>query len=131
MSTRTLPVKLTPAELATKSGELAANVIANLDLQDRAKAEAKGWKEKIDESGKVVKKLARVVRSESEDRLVTVHQRYDLGRRVIETWRLDTNEVVETRSMTAQEYLDISQGKLFDENPDDDGSGESDDAGTH
>ncbi len=106
---RQLPVKLTDAERmarALRAAELQAEYnLVELRKKETARElglELKRLRERIEEA-------QQAVRTGEEPQSVQIEHRRNEERRTIETVRLDTGEIIDTRPMTAEER----QGKLF------------------
>lgn len=101
--TELLPVDLTEAEWAQRAEEMA-KVYGQIEETDEkiatAKAAHKERRKVLDEQ---FTELARQVRTRKEERMVECEERanWDDGR--METWRLDTGEMLRARDMTPQE----------------------------
>lgn len=101
--TKSLPVKLTPEELAVRADELAVKV-RELEEHETAKKEAaRQMKDEQDRIEFAVSRLARIVRERSEDRDVDCEWQRNDARRTMDLVREDTGAVVEYRQMTTQE----------------------------
>jgi hypothetical protein len=99
----TLPCKLTEEELLAKGEELSRAIEeANGEkgLQQEAKSAMKSRLEGMENR---IQSLAGIVRTRSEERLVEIITRHDDERKMVETVRVDTGEVVATRLMTPEE----------------------------
>lgn len=103
IETRMLPVKLTETELLAKGDELARKFHEANTEEDQQKEAKAAMKERFDKLKREARELGEIVRSKREMREVEVIARHDLERHVVETVRVDTNEVVETRMMNADE----------------------------
>lgn len=108
--TMPLPVKLSPAELALRSQELASaeavlgEAEAKLDaFVESAKGTKKNMETDIADARLAVSRLARVVRDRKEDRDVPIMEEPDYEAGAVNTYRTDTNEIVATRGMTSEE----------------------------
>ena len=116
--TMSLPVKLNPAELSLRAQELASAEHVMGDAEQRldqfveaAKGTKKGIETEIADARGEVRRLARVVRDRSEERQVPIMEEPDYEAGAVNTYRTDSNEIVATRGMTAEER----QRSLFDE----------------
>lgn len=113
-----LPVALTPDEVRERGEKLAAVVEEWKAAEDLKKSTAKHQKEAIDELKDLVLELKTIVRSKKENRHIEVADRVILERRVVETIRMDTEEVCGSRPMTPTELEAAAQGRLFVEDGD-------------
>ena len=116
--TMPLPVKLTVAELALRAQELASSEHVLGDAETRLDAfveAAKGTKKQIEteisDARYEVHRLARTVRDRSEERAVPIMEEPDYEAGAVNTYRTDSNEIVATRGMTAEER----QRSLFEQ----------------
>jgi hypothetical protein len=112
METRLLPVKLTDEEVALKSSELARDVKTRDELEESRKEENTRRKDDIELYDKSIRSNAAAVRSREELREVEVEWRANLERRMMDLFRLDTDERIEQRSMTDEEHAAARQGNL-------------------
>ncbi len=101
--TRSLPVKLNNEELMAKGQELAAKAGEISEAKDDLKSVGKTMKDQIALMEKELDVLVRIVRQKMEYREVECVEVRDNIRMVIQIWRCDTNEIVETRPMTQVE----------------------------
>lgn len=108
---RTLPVMLTRDELLERGEALALMRGKRNGIAYDQKASNADFKEKLEDADTEIDRLAGIVRSKSEPRPVDCTMRRDMQRFIIDTIRLDTGEVIETRTMTEQER----QLKVFDD----------------
>jgi len=106
--TRFLPVPLTPEEFTEKAQELVRidNEIDDLDAAQ--KSAAKYTKEKIGGLLSDKRELQEAIKTKQERRPVDCVFEPDFTARVLRLVRLDTGEIVEERTMTADEL----QGEL-------------------
>lgn len=102
-----LRVPLTPAEVAARSSELADRVGALRELRrvhERAEEDAKLAKKARaaaeDDAQGHIEDLSHDVRTKSEMRPVECEEIVDWNKRLVEISRVDTGEVVSTRSIT-------------------------------
>lgn len=117
---RSLPVRLTREELQERGAQLAATALEVARLKEAAKAKQRELKNAIDTKKEDAAKLARIVHSRSEDRLVSCVEVDDRARMMVETHRLDTGDVVDSRPMSDRERAEALQGLLtFERVPDD------------
>jgi hypothetical protein len=100
---RRLPVKLTSEELLAKADELSRKLGDKQQEERDQKTTKDAMKERLSGLDAEIASLAEIVRSKQEERLVDIYERFDTGRLVVEQIRLDTGEVVGTRTMTVEE----------------------------
>jgi hypothetical protein len=106
---RTLDVPLTLEELATYSDELARK-IGEIHQAEALKADmAREFKGRIDELELRVANLAKYVRSKAEPRQVDCEWSLDLKRATATLMRLDSGEIVESRTLSAGELAEARQ----------------------
>ena len=98
-----LPVKLTPAERATKQDEVLELLDLVDDITEEMKETVKAFREKITKAQKEMTGLRKQLRSDSEKREVQVEERPDFRTQSVTTVRLDTAEVIAERTMRADE----------------------------
>ena len=110
-----LPVALTTEEIAIRAKELSETLENRDQIEGQAKYAAIGYKQKIQEMNQTITNLYRIVNSGKENREVDVTERPNYDRGLMETFRLDTGEVVEYRELKESEKTK----KLF---PDPEGS---------
>jgi hypothetical protein len=111
---KTLPVRLTQAELLERGEALALQRRESNWLDDERRRVASEFKEKIDDSDAESDRLAEIVREKAEPRPVECRNVRDVQRGVVEVMRIDTAEIVESRVMTELER----QTRMFE--PDED-----------
>ncbi len=95
----TLPVKLTDRELDERRDKLAALVREHTEAEQTKKDEAAQWKQKVDAIEKNMSDLAREIRDRAQLRPVEVKRDKHIELGIEELVRVDTFEVVETRSL--------------------------------
>jgi hypothetical protein len=100
---RPLEVKLTREEVEQRAKELARTIKEHDRVDEERKAAAASAKVKIDELNAQVRKLGRAVELGTEFQDVACEWFADQRRMVMNLVRLDTHEVVSTRSMTSEE----------------------------
>ncbi len=106
---RMLPVQLTSDEVAVKADALAREM-TDLDVAERFVAEkVKDMKDGLKERATGINVLRDVVRTHKEDRSVDCRREPDLMRKVWMLFREDTGEMVETSSMSSDEYMREAQ----------------------
>lgn len=108
----TLPCELTEYEVAERAKTLAELHAKQDKLEVEKKAVVDDFKGKLDHVERDMKILARQVRDRSEHRDVEVDERLDDIRFVIETFRLDTGEIIRSRPMTQDEKTEAMQASL-------------------
>lgn len=111
MQTRWLPVQLPEEEIKIKGEELAKAVDSHTKLEEEKKNITADYGKRLKESSSEIRKLAKVVETGKEYRDVPVKHEYFPGQNLCKVYREDTGELVEARSMTAEEY----QLEFFDE----------------
>lgn len=113
--TRTLPVRLTQAELLERGEALALERFARNHCDADRKATATAFKEQLEVFEAEIDRLAGIVREKAEPRPVECRSLRDQARGVVEVMRIDTAEIVESRVMTDLER----QTRIFepDEEP--------------
>jgi hypothetical protein len=104
-----LPVVLSPAELADRAKALAAHSEALGDPLEKVKRLTKEVKEGVAGEVQRVLRLSRVVTTGKEDRDVQVSDEWDWKNKVVATTRHDTGETVRSRAMTREELEDHAQ----------------------
>jgi hypothetical protein len=103
MNTQSLPVRLTTDELLMRSDELAKAVRERDDAERAMKSASATAKRKIDLLDLDITRLADVVRERQENRPVEVTEVKNWRRLTMDTVRIDTGELVGSRSMSAYE----------------------------
>lgn len=101
--TRNLPVKLKDDERATKSLEFARAYKELKEAENSLKSVTKSMEDEITSRSASVDRLSHVVDTGIEHREVECIERQDRERLIVEVIRCDTQEVVQTRAMTANE----------------------------
>jgi len=100
---RTLPVRLTREELLARADELS-HKHGEQEEEERTQSDMKAsMKSRMERLKLEITGIARVIREKAEDRMVECQERFDYEAKVVETFRLDTGEVVGSRGMTADE----------------------------
>lgn len=108
-TTMDLPVKLNDTELRQRAKELGDAHIDKTLVESRKKAANDGFKMEIEQLDTKIQKLSGVTSRGEEYRPIAITTRKDFDRSIVETIRLDTNEVVDSRPMTGDEL----QAELF------------------
>lgn len=103
MQTMSLPVALTDEELRARGAELARKVQLAEELTEARKDAAKAAADEIKEVAAEVASLSTVVTSRREYRDVEVDVRKNLEARTMDTFRIDTGELVHSRGLTTAE----------------------------
>jgi hypothetical protein len=106
---RSLPVPLTADELRERGQRLAAASLEVGRIEDAAKSAAAGFKQKVNEAKEEASRIAHIVHSRSEDRPVSCVEVSDKVNMMVHTRRLDTGEVVDSRSMSDRERAEALQ----------------------
>ncbi len=108
-SYRSLPVKLTEAERMARFTTAAEKEAAYRAFEDQKKATTRDLGQQMKALRVEIKDLLTAGREGSENQQVQIDHRRNEERRTIETVRLDTKEIIDSRPMTVEER----QGKLF------------------
>lgn len=103
METRLLPVPLGDAEIALKADNLAARIKELQELEAEKKSATASFNERTKTLEKEVYALAQMVRDKAEDREVEVREVRNEERFTIDTARVDSGEIVESRPMSSTE----------------------------
>lgn len=105
LNTRNLPCKLNEEELLTRGQDMATVHRDIVALEEEKKSNAKQFKEKIDRAKVELACLAREVSSKQAWRDIEVREeKSHTGKGwAMETFRMDTGELVATRPLTAEE----------------------------
>jgi hypothetical protein len=101
--TRTLPVKLTEAEIQQKANALAEKVDEQAVVKTLAKGAAADYKKRLEDLTADASALSRQIRSRSEDRPVECIESPDYHRGMMDISRIDTGEVVDSRQLSYEE----------------------------
>jgi hypothetical protein len=96
-------VYLTEDERMAASKKLAETLWERDQKQDEAKSKAAEYRDEVKALSATVSELQTVVRSGVQHRLVDCEDRKNLAAGTIETYRLDTGEMVESRPMSGIE----------------------------
>ncbi len=98
-----LPCALTEFEV-TERGRLLSGMVKELEeVQEEKKAVNARFKTRIDSTTSEVQRLATIVQTGIENRMVTVHYRLNAKDQTVESIRMDTGEVIYVRPATAHE----------------------------
>lgn len=108
--TRNLPVELTDEEFIAKSKELSKKNKELETTEEEKKKTAADFSARIKTIEGEIKQLAQIVNTSTEYREVEIYERKDYERSVVNCYRRDTGEYVESRPMTRQER----QKELFE-----------------
>lgn len=103
MLTEKLACDLTPEEIRLRGKEAARLTRAIAKIEIKAKHKASEYKEEIKRLRKQHERLTEEIHTEQEYRDVQIEERKDWTAQRVETIRLDTDEVINTRPMTPQE----------------------------
>jgi hypothetical protein len=98
-----LPCRLSPEELTARASEAAELHLELVALREAARDAARARRDEISEKEERADELARSVRTKVETRSVACEERFDDTRCCVSTVRLDTLEVVSSRTMTNDE----------------------------
>jgi len=112
LETRRLSCELQEHEVANRAMRMARLVEEIKKRRAQLKATIDEAKEEIRVLSSDVERLAKEVRERAEERDVSVSYRHDDRRFCVDTYRLDTQEVVDTRPMTDAERGDAMQPAL-------------------
>lgn len=107
--------ELSEAEIQERAHAMARAHEQIALLEEQKKASAADFREQIKEKRRELQHLVREVRERAVDREVLCETRADLGAGVMETYRLDTGDLVRSRPLTWEER----QGRLFPVDEDD------------
>lgn len=113
--TRSVPFDLTDAEVALKAKLYADGMSKCESMLTLIKAKAKHDTEEVAEEQRALLLLREQCSSRKEGRIVDCYREPDMGARIWRIKRCDTNEVVDTQKMTAEEVADMRQLDLIDE----------------
>ena len=103
VETQMLPVRMTEGELLAKADELVRTLHA-IKMEEADQTDTKSaMKERLGRLQTEAEMLANIVRSKTEMREVETKVRLVNEKGVVETFRVDTGEVIGTRVMTAEE----------------------------
>ena len=109
MNTRSLAVKLTQEEIKIKGEELAKSIDEHTKLEEEKKQVTSDLTKRLKQSSVEVRRTAKIVETGTEFRDVPIRKDFDPKKNLCHIYREDTNDLVESRSMTAEEY----QKELF------------------
>lgn len=112
-STETLKVKLTDEEVLRYGDELARAIDEHASLENEFQGFKDSFKGKMTTVDAKINTLKNLVRDKCDYRKVDVEEVFDNIAGMVRKFRLDTNELIEERKMTAEER----QSKLFDVEP--------------
>lgn len=113
--TRKVPFDLTDSEVALKA-KLYADGMTECEIELlRIKAQAKRETEEVAKKQAELGELRSQCSTKKEYRVVDCYADPDLGARVWRIKRCDTNEVVGTQQMTAEEVANLRQVDMIDE----------------
>jgi len=103
---------LTTEEIARAADEMAACVARAEALETRKREFMSETKVQTDAIDGTLRRLAKMIRTRSEDREIECRVIYDEIRFCVDTVRDDSGELIETRPMTESEIADAKQQKL-------------------
>lgn len=98
-----IPVDLTPAELARMKDDLAIAAVELEELTDEARESAARFREERKELKGKVRNLARTIKHGKVPRPIECRRVLDPEARTVETVRVDTGEVVDSRAARPDE----------------------------
>lgn len=107
-----LSCELTPDELRERGCTLAALIKAHAAAEAEKDLITKQHKTRVDAAAGKVAEMARIVDERKEDRMVDVLTVHDPYRATHETTRLDTGEVIRTRTMDRAEVNKLLQVEM-------------------
>lgn len=102
-----LTCKLTSQEVREKAPTMAEGIGELVNMEDEKKLIADSWKKRIDTKTAEVKRLARQVRTETEERPVGVVDEFRFVTGEVVTVRTDTQEAISRRKMKDSERQDL------------------------
>lgn len=108
-STEELRCPLTGEELAERGADAARLCVAIENLEEERKLASREFREQIAVRKKELRAVVAQIRERVEERLVPCESRPDYEAGVMQTARLDTGEIVRTRTLSYAER----QGRLF------------------
>lgn len=106
------PVTLTEAERNDRARTLAARTREMATMEEEAKEAGRIAKEQIKEVAAECAKLAKAAHTGIEERTVMVDHRPNRDRYIIETFDVETGEVLAQRPMTDTEVMTAKQAEL-------------------
>lgn len=109
---RDLKVRLTDAEWTAIAAGMGAEMASLRETESEKQEVMTKFKERIQVHTNKLQDLGGKVTSHEETRAVECEERGDVKRFVMELYRLDTGEMVETRPMTATERQEALQVAL-------------------
>lgn len=128
MFERTLPVRLTQEELIERGWLLGEQRREQRSIEAEKKSANDDFKIRLETCGEESDRLARIVRDKAEPRPVQCYEKRDYKRGVVEVWRTDTGELVDSRVMSEHErqkaITDIDEAEEPEEKPEDGSEGE-------
>jgi hypothetical protein len=102
-TTKKLPTQLSEEELRERGDALAESVEKTAALAEEKKAQDAEINGKIKLSKEITRKLSRIIASKTEDRDVECDVVKDYKAGTVTTFRSDTGEQVDQRTLTAEE----------------------------
>jgi hypothetical protein len=118
--TRRLPCPLTDAEVIALGDEIDTLLAEAEEVEDERKSAASEYKSRLDKIAERVRKISNQRRGRVVEREIEVTITDDLARAVQIITRCDTGEVVEQRTLTAQELQRLRQTTIPGTEPSDD-----------
>lgn len=106
---RILPVSLTPDEVRERGEMLARELESLANLEATQAGQRKEMKEELEEKSGQVSSIARVVRDRIEYRPVECECRLNMALGLVEEVRLDTGEILKSRSFQEADKLRLQQ----------------------
>lgn len=104
---------MTEDDKRMRSQELVALLEREDGLKAQAKVASQGFKARTEEAEAARKDIQRALRDSKELRSVDVEERHNYVRRVVETVRMDTFEVIESRAMRPNELQEALPIEAF------------------
>lgn len=105
-------ITCTEIELTAKGKELAGLVATHDEITEEKKEAVSRFKTQLDDVNEKIRKVAKVIETGIEMRPIECSERYNTERMVVETYRMDTGDVISNRPMTATEAREAKQGDL-------------------
>lgn len=105
-------VKCTETEVAAKGRELARLLEQRDDVDEDKRETVKAFKVQLDGLDEEIRDTAKVVTSGVEMRPIECAERFVKDRALVETYRLDTGDVISERPMTVEEARQARQVNL-------------------